>query len=245
MRIRLLGTGTPTPSLKRMSSSYLVELGDRKILFDCGPGAYHRLLESGVKPTQITDVFFTHLHYDHCLDYIRLVMTRWDQGADRIPELNVYGPAHIAKMTELVVGEGGIFGPDLMARTELPMSQAVFAARGGKLPRSKPRPVVREIKADDVIDCGQFRVRAGAVIHAQPILECFGYRLEADGASFAYSGATATCSCTCATLSAVPRSIESSTGATWDIWSLHASVSGRMCAIWSRAISRSRWTCRA
>ena len=193
MRIRLLGTGTPTPSLKRMSSSYLVELGDRKILFDCGPGAYHRLLESGVKPTQITDVFFTHLHYDHCLDYIRLVMTRWDQGADRIPELNVYGPAHIAKMTELVVGEGGIFGPDLLARTELPMSQAVFAARGGKLPRSKPRPVVREIKADDVIDCGQFRVRAGAVIHAQPILECFGYRLEADGASFAYSGDAGPC----------------------------------------------------
>ena len=29
MRIRLLGTGTPTPSLKRMSSGYLVEVGAR------------------------------------------------------------------------------------------------------------------------------------------------------------------------------------------------------------------------
>jgi hypothetical protein len=27
MRIRLLGTGTPTPSLKRMCSGYVVELG--------------------------------------------------------------------------------------------------------------------------------------------------------------------------------------------------------------------------
>jgi ribonuclease BN (tRNA processing enzyme) len=193
MRIRLLGTGTPTPSLKRMSSGYLVEVGDRKILFDCGPGAYHRLLESGVKPTQITDIFFTHLHYDHCLDYIRLLMTRWDQGAGKIAELNVYGPRHIAKMTELIVGEGGIFGPDLAARTELPMSQAVFVARGGTLPRAKPRPVVREIAADDVIDCGDFTVRARAVLHAQPILECFAYRLEAGGVSFAYSGDAGPC----------------------------------------------------
>jgi ribonuclease BN (tRNA processing enzyme) len=191
MRIRLLGTGTPTPSLKRMSSGYLVETGSRKILFDFGPGAYHRLLEAGVKPVQVTDVFFTHLHYDHCLDYIRLLMTRWDQGAGRIPELNVYGPAHTAKMTDLVIN--GVFAPDLEARTELPMSQAVFVARGGKLPRAKPRPVVRELKNGDVVAAGDFTVRAHSVIHAQPILECFGYRLEAEGASFAYSGDAGPC----------------------------------------------------
>ena len=193
MRIRLLGTGTPTPSLKRMSSGYLVETGDRKILFDFGPGAYHRMLEAGVKPMQITDVFFTHLHYDHCLDYIRLLMTRWDQGAGRIPELNVYGPAHTSRLTELVIGEGGIFGPDLAARTELPMSQAVFEARGGKLPRAKPRPVVREIKSGETVRGDGFSVRAHSVLHAQPVLECFGYRLEAEGVSFAYSGDAGPC----------------------------------------------------
>ena len=193
MRIRLLGTGTPTPSLKRMSSGYLVETGSRKILFDFGPGAYHRLLEAGVKPVQITDVFFTHLHYDHCLDYIRLLMTRWDQGAGRIPELNVYGPAHTARLTELVVGESGIFGPDLAARTELPMSQAVYVARGGTLPRAKPRPVVRELKNGDTVSTNDFVVKVHSVIHAQPILECFGYRLEAEGASFAYSGDAGPC----------------------------------------------------
>jgi ribonuclease BN (tRNA processing enzyme) len=191
MRIRLLGTGTPTPSLKRMSSGYLVETGSRKILFDFGPGAYHRLLEAGVKPVQVTDVFFTHLHYDHCLDYIRLLMTRWDQGAGRIPELHVYGPAHTAKMTDLVIN--GVFGPDLEARTELPMSQAVFVARGGTLPRAKPQPVVRELRNGEVVSTGDFVVKAHSVIHAQPILECFGYRLEAEGASFAYSGDAGPC----------------------------------------------------
>ena len=191
MRIRLLGTGTPTPSLKRMSSGYLVETGARKILFDFGPGAYHRLLEAGVKPVEVTDVFFTHLHYDHCLDYVRLVMTRWDQGAGKIPELNVYGPAHTRKMTDSIIHD--VFGPDLEARTELPMSQAVFEARGGKLPRAKPNPVVRELKNGDVVSANGFVVRVHSVIHAQPILECFGYRLEAEGASFAYSGDAGPC----------------------------------------------------
>jgi ribonuclease Z len=191
MRIRLLGTGTPTPSLKRMSSGYLVETGARKILFDFGPGAYHRLLEAGVKPVEVTDVFFTHLHYDHCLDYVRLVMTRWDQGAGKIAELNVYGPAHTRKMTDSIIHD--VFGPDLEARTELPMSQAVFEARGGKLPRAKPNPVVRELKNGDVVSANGFVVKVHSVIHAQPILECFGYRLEAEGSSFAYSGDAGPC----------------------------------------------------
>lgn len=193
MRIRLLGTGTPTPSLKRMSAGYLVETGNRKILFDFGPGAYHRMLEAGIRPVEITDVFFTHLHYDHCLDYVRLLMTRWDQGAGNIPELNVYGPEYTARMTELIIGDDGIFGPDLRARTELPMSLDVFAARGGTKPRRKPRPSVREIGSADEIDCGTFIVKARAVIHAQPILQCFGYRLEDDDASFAYSGDAGPC----------------------------------------------------
>ena len=191
MRIRLLGTGTPTPSLKRMSSGYLVETGARKILFDFGPGCYHRLLEAGVKATEITDVFFTHLHYDHCLDYVRLVMQRWDQGAGKIAELNVYGPAHTAKMTDHIIN--GVFAPDLAARTELPMSQAVYVARGGKLPRAKPQPLVKEVHSGETVQGDGFTVKVHSVIHAQPILECFGYRLEAQGASFAYSGDAGPC----------------------------------------------------
>jgi hypothetical protein len=39
VRIRLLGTGTPTPSLRRMCSGYLVEIGNDVILLDHGFGA--------------------------------------------------------------------------------------------------------------------------------------------------------------------------------------------------------------
>ena len=104
MKVTLLGTGTPAPSLTRQSSGYLVEVGGDLIVLDHGPGAHHRLIESGRRATDVTHAFFSHLHYDHCMDYARLVLQRWDQGAGRIPDLDVFGPTPIARMTDLLFG---------------------------------------------------------------------------------------------------------------------------------------------
>ena len=90
LSITLLGAGTPSPSLERQSSGYLIEVGTDLIVWDHGPGAHHRLIESGHRAIDVTHAFFTHLHYDHCMDYGRLVLQRWDQGAGRIPELQVW-----------------------------------------------------------------------------------------------------------------------------------------------------------
>jgi ribonuclease BN (tRNA processing enzyme) len=72
LAITLLGTGTPAPSLERQSSGYLIEVGTDLIVWDHGPGAHHRLMESGHRTVDVTHAFFTHLHYDHCMDYGRL-----------------------------------------------------------------------------------------------------------------------------------------------------------------------------
>ena len=152
LSITLLGTGTPSPSLERQSSGYLIEVGHDLIVWDHGPGAHHRLLESGHRAVDVTHAFFTHLHYDHCMDYGRLVLQRWDQGADRIPDLKVYGPPPIARMTEQLFGADGIYGPDIRARIEHQSSLDQFEARGGKLPRRRPAPRVTEIHAGSVIE---------------------------------------------------------------------------------------------
>lgn len=188
MRITLLGTGTPTPSLRRMSSSYLVRTGEAVILFDHGSGAYHRLLEAGVRPTEVTHVFFSHLHYDHCVDYARLLLTHWDQGAGKVPELKVYGPPGTRRMTELLFSPDGVWGPDLTARIEHPMSQEIYAARGGELPRPWPAPVVTELRSGDTVAEDGWRLSCVSVPHAQPQLVCLAYRLDAGEGSFAYSG---------------------------------------------------------
>ena len=188
MKIVLLGTGTPAPSLQRASSSYLVDLDGSVVLFDFGPGAYHRMMEAGYAATAVTDLVFSHLHYDHCLDYARLVMTRWDQGAGQIPELNVYGPAHTARMTRLLFAVDGVFGPDIEARTTLEPSVQVYESRGGTRPRKGPDPAVREIASGDIVEGRSWTLKTVSVPHAQPALECLGFRLDAPTGSFAYSG---------------------------------------------------------
>lgn len=197
MRIRLLGTGTPTPSLKRKSSGYMVEIGDDVILFDHGPGSYHRLLEARKRPQEVTHVFFSHLHYDHCADYPTLVLTHWDQGAGLVPDLKVYGPPPIRRMSDLLFSAEGVFGPDLTARTRNESSIAVYEARGGggggTRPRKWPTPVVTELRSGMVVRDQSWSVTARAVVHVQPHLACLGFRLDTGTAAFAYSGDTGPC----------------------------------------------------
>ena len=193
MKLHLLGTGTPTPSLKRMCSGYVVEIGDEVLVFDHGFGAHHRLLELGIEATRVTHFFCSHLHYDHMGDYPRLLLTRWDQGAGRIPELKVYGPPPIAKVTAALIERDGAFGPDLIARTENLCSVAIYWARGGEGERKKPDPDVTELKPNDVVDGNGWRVTTTGVSHFGPQLVSYGFRLDTPEGSFVYSGDSGPC----------------------------------------------------
>lgn len=186
--ITLLGTGTPAPSLERQGSGYLVAVGDDLIVMDHGPGAHHRLLESGHRAVDVSHAFFTHLHYDHCMDYARLVLQRWDQGADKIPDLDVYGPPPIARMTDLLFGDEGVYGPDIRARIQHRSSIDVFVARGGKAPRQRPAPRVRELQPGDVVQGNGWKLTVGRASHVQPYLECLAFRLDAPDGSLCYTG---------------------------------------------------------
>jgi ribonuclease BN (tRNA processing enzyme) len=187
-RITLLGTGTPAPSLQRAGSGYLIEVGSDCIVMDHGPDAHRRLLESGRRAVDVTHALFTHLHYDHCMDYGRLVLQRWDQGADRIPDLEVYGPPPIRRLTEQLFGTEGLYGPDIRARIEHQSSIDVFRARGGTVPRKRPAPHVREIKSGDVIEGTGWKLRVGRATHVQPFLDCLAFRLDTVDGSVCYTG---------------------------------------------------------
>ncbi len=188
MKITLLGTGTPTPSLRRMSSGYMVEIGDDLILLDHGPGSYHRLMEAGKNAVDVTHQFFSHLHYDHCADYVRLILNRWDQAGGVIPDLKVYGPVGTRHFSDRLFGEDGAFHLDIRARTELDVSLGYYQARGGTLPRPRPQPEIRELKAQDTVETDHWRLTIANVPHAQPVLTCFAYRIDTDQGSVVYSG---------------------------------------------------------
>ena len=188
MQITILGTGTPAPSLKRACSGYMVEVGDDVIIMDHGPDSHRRLLESGKHATDVSHAFFTHLHYDHCLDYARLVLQRWDTGAGKLPELKVYGPQPIQRMTDLLFGDDGVYGPDLAARVGHRLSLDIYELRGGELPRRKPAPQVTEVRPGSVVAGNSWRVTVGEASHVQPYLQCHTYRLDSDDGSLCYTG---------------------------------------------------------
>lgn len=190
MKVTLLGTGTPTPSLTRMSSSYLIEVGDDVILFDFGSGGFHRLMEAGIESTKVSHIFFSHLHYDHCLDYARLLLNRWDHGCGKFPELEAHGPKALERMTRLLVSPEGAFADDIRARTEHPNSIYFYQARGGEGKREWPKPNVHELDGGETITGKGWTIKATEVHHQQPLLSCLAYRIDTPEGSLTYSGDT-------------------------------------------------------
>lgn len=190
LRMVLLGTGTPDPRPNRGGSSTYVGVGDAGVVFDLGPGATRNLAASGIDLATIGHVFFTHLHFDHSTDYAHFALSRWDQGAGRGDDLSVLGPRPLERMTERLFGHDGAFGPDLVARTNHPMSLQAFRNRGGAMPRRRPRFAVRELEVGDTVSADGWTVRVGHAQHAQPYLTSLAYRLDADGGSIVISGDT-------------------------------------------------------
>lgn len=92
IKLTFMGTGAPRPSPDRHGPSILVEAGSRKILIDAGPGVRQRMFEAGgfALLTNVTDIFLTHLHYDHIADVADLWITGWMFG--RREPIRVFGP---------------------------------------------------------------------------------------------------------------------------------------------------------
>lgn len=190
MKLTVLGSGSPEAYVRRASSGYLLEVGGDTVLFDCGGGVFDNLLRSGRKPSDITHLFFSHLHSDHMMDYARLVHAAWDEGAK---PLKVFGPAPIARITEGYFGPDGVLSEDLRARTELVPSQEVWKARGGTLPRPWPAPEITEISPGFSYEADGWTLHSCSVPHAQPVLTCMAFSVEQNGTKLVYSGDAAIC----------------------------------------------------
>ena len=188
MKFTMLGSGTPAPSLTRMSSGYILEIGDDLIVFDHGGGAHHRLLEARYRAQDVTHCFLTHYHYDHIMDFPRLALTRWDHGSPDLQPLKVYGPDPLQTTLDRFFGENGAFAYDINARTESPASQAVFKVRGGVGDRPGPRFDPQEVAPGDVIEGKGWKIKVGPTRHVQPTLNCLSYRIETDEGTIVYSG---------------------------------------------------------
>ena len=191
-RLLILGSGTPEPVDERWGTSFVLEIAAQRLMVDCGPATTYKMHRMGVSPTQIDHLLFTHLHSDHIADYPCFLMTRFDMSTGKEPDLQVYGPPPIRDITEgLWSPERGVFWYDVVARTKHPMSVGAYHLRGGSGPRPEPVVRVHEFGEGEVVQEPSWRCYARQVRHAQPYIDCFGFRLETDEGVVAFSGDTA------------------------------------------------------
>ena len=194
LTVSILLSGTPTPTPTRWGTSILVRSRTTAVLVDAGPGATRSLVETGLDPTEVDAVVFSHHHFDHTAGFPGFFLSRWDQGAGLVEELSVYGPPPTSDFVEKLFGfDSGAFWPDLNARMRAPVSQAVYVNRGGELPRNPPDPQVREVQPGDNFMIGDIEFVPGLARHVQPYLDCNAYRISAGSSSVVYTGDTEPC----------------------------------------------------
>jgi ribonuclease Z len=193
-KIYFVSSGTPTPTKSRFGTSYVLQLGDEFLMFDCGPAATHKLVKLGLFPTQIDYLFFTHHHFDHNIDYPCFLLCRWDQSIGKENTLQVWGPPPTEWITEHVIGPKGAFNHDWRARVGHPGSQEIFVNRGGTLPRPEPKVIVRDIDSGEVIKRNHWKVTAARTQHIDPWMQTLAYRVDSQHCSIVFTSDTGPCS---------------------------------------------------
>ena len=88
MQVTVLGSNGTYPTAGRPASGYLMSNGDTRLWMDAGPGTYVALC-SEMDPRDLSGVFLSHRHPDHCTDIFALyhAVAYGDRAIEPIPVL--------------------------------------------------------------------------------------------------------------------------------------------------------------
>jgi ribonuclease Z len=186
----IIGAGTPTPTPTRFGTAYVLQVGREYLMIDCGPAATHKLVRTGLWPTWIDTLLITHHHFDHNADLPCFLLTRWDQSTGRENPLKIFGPPPTAEIVQKLVGPGGAYADDWMARVKSPLSQHVHRNRGGSLPRPEPHFEIADVQAGFLYETPNWKVSAVEVHHVEPWLISLAYRVDTAHGSIVFAGDT-------------------------------------------------------
>lgn len=86
-----LGTASQVPTRRRNHNGYLVRWHEYGFLFDPGEGTQRQMTTFGLAASEVTHIFITHFHGDHCLGLPGIIQRLSLDGARH--EVKVYFPA--------------------------------------------------------------------------------------------------------------------------------------------------------
>jgi ribonuclease BN (tRNA processing enzyme) len=92
MLLKILGSGTCVPSIKRGSPANYLKIGNTQILVDCGAGTLSQLLKAKPDYKTINMVCISHFHTDHISDLNALIQAlNWTPKFNRKTDLVLIG----------------------------------------------------------------------------------------------------------------------------------------------------------
>lgn len=98
LEVTFLGTGASWPTRQRGMSAIAVKRGGEVLLLDCGEGTQRQMQGSDVSYQQITQIYLTHFHGDHCYGLPGLLKTM--ALNERTTPLEVYGPKGLYRVVD-------------------------------------------------------------------------------------------------------------------------------------------------
>jgi ribonuclease BN (tRNA processing enzyme) len=155
-------------------SSSLLEIGERKIVVDCGLGVTRGLTDAGMNLKTLDLVFITHLHSDHVLELGPLIHTAWTAGLSS--PVTVLGPPGI-----------GDYWRHFVRSLEFDIDIRIA---------DEGRPDIRRLVRVEEFGEGKVFEQAGLKVFAlrvnhPPVTDCFALRFEQGGRSVVFSSDTA------------------------------------------------------
>jgi len=139
-KLIILGTASQVPGRGRNQNGYLLRFDDEGFLFDPGEGTQRQMIMSGVSVSEITKIFISHFHGDHCLGLAGIIQRI---SLDKVPhEVEIYYPAsgreyfahlrdsslyhNVARLRECPVEAGGtVFSDNRISIEALPLDHMV------------------------------------------------------------------------------------------------------------------------
>jgi ribonuclease BN (tRNA processing enzyme) len=97
-KLILLGTkGGPRVGGERSNPASVVVVDGVPYVIDCGQGVSRQLVNAGIPLNSLRNIFITHMHSDHNLEYGGLLYNAWATGLRNT--VQVYGPPTLESMT--------------------------------------------------------------------------------------------------------------------------------------------------
>ncbi len=146
-RFTALGTASQVPNTRHNQHASFLKWDAEGFLFDPGEGTQRQMIFSGVSATEITKIFITHFHGDHCLG-LPSILQRLSLDKVKHP-VQIYFPASGMEFFENIRGISSYYDTAFIEPNPIEQEGIIFA--GDKL-------TIRVEKLDHTVDTFGYRI---------------------------------------------------------------------------------------